>query len=512
MSKPRVLYWFRTDLRLHSSPALHAALSLQPEVLYPIWTWDPEYVYAHRVGVNRFNFLLESIHDLSRSLTVCNSKSKLHVVRGKPQAIIPALIKEWRISHLVYEKDTAGYACIRDAEIKRIVSEAGVEVVDVLGHTLYDPEQVVKSNGGKATLSLSSWHSAVKKLQEPPRPLPAPKSLPPPGDTTISDLNVSDHSKRASGDVDINEETRLSQVTCYGPSHNFEIPTLEELGLPEATTSIRGGEKEALRRLEEFCKNKEQVALFAKPKTSPAEFDPPATTLLSPYLKFGCLGVHEFLWRVRDTISEWKKSSKNASKASKEPENLEGQLAFREMYYAAEFAQGTEFGQIRGNSICRYIDWHLQNQYDGDGKIIVPRPRGESEAEDRFLAWKEGRTGFPWIDAIMRQLRQEGWIHHLARHSVACFLTRGQCYISWERGAEVFDEYLIDWDPCSNPGNWMWLSASAFYSMYYRIYSPTAFPAKWDKSGALVRKFCPELSKYPDQASHSVLLSDAGHG
>ncbi|EEB96886.1 hypothetical protein MPER_03894, partial [Moniliophthora perniciosa FA553] len=99
-----------------------------------------------------------------------------------------------------------------------------------------------------------------------------------------------------------------------------------------------------------------------------------------------------------------------------------------------------------------YIDWHLQNQYDGDGKIIVPRPRGESQAEDRFLAWKEGRTGFPWIDAIMRQLRQEGWIHHLARHSVACFLTRGQCYISWERGAEVFDEYLIDWDPCSNPG------------------------------------------------------------
>ncbi|EEB93952.1 hypothetical protein MPER_07324, partial [Moniliophthora perniciosa FA553] len=53
MSKHRVLYWFRTDLRLHSSPALHAALSLQPEALYPIWTWDPEYVYAHRVGVNR---------------------------------------------------------------------------------------------------------------------------------------------------------------------------------------------------------------------------------------------------------------------------------------------------------------------------------------------------------------------------------------------------------------------------------------------------------------------------
>lgn len=67
-----------------------------------------------------------------------------------------------------------------------------------------------------------------------------------------------------------------------------------------------------------------------------------------------------------------------------------------------------------------------------------------------------GRTGFPWIDALMRQLRQTGWIHHLGRHSVACFLTRGQAYISWERGMEVFDELLLDWDPASNPGNWQW--------------------------------------------------------
>ena len=55
-----------------------------------------------------------------------------------------------------------------------------------------------------------------------------------------------------------------------------------------------------------------------------------------------------------------------------------------------------------------------------------------------------GRTGFPWIDALMRQLALEGWIHHLGRHAVACFLTRGGCYISWERGAEVFEELLID--------------------------------------------------------------------
>lgn len=57
MAKPRVIYWFRTDLRLHDSPALKAALDLDPECLYPIWTWDPHYVYRARVGMNRFNFL-----------------------------------------------------------------------------------------------------------------------------------------------------------------------------------------------------------------------------------------------------------------------------------------------------------------------------------------------------------------------------------------------------------------------------------------------------------------------
>ena len=97
----------------------------------------------------------------------------------------------------------------------------------------------------------------------------------------------------------------------------------------------------------------------------------------------------------------------------------------------------------------------------------------------------------------MRQLRQEGWIHHLARHAVACFLTRGGCYIDWERGAEVFEEWLIDHESACNIGNWQWLSCSTFYSQYYRVYSPIAFPQKTDKTGDFVRHFVPELKDYP---------------
>ena len=120
----------------------------------------------------------------------------------------------------------------------------------------------------------------------------------------------------------------------------------------------------------------------------------------------------------------------------------------------------------------------------------------DEEAEEHFRRWKEGRTGFPWIDALMRQLKTEGWIHHLGRHSVACFLTRGGCYVSWERGAEVFEEWLIDHETACNVGNWMWLSCTAFFSQFGRIYSPIAFGKKWDPEGHFVRKYVPELKHF----------------
>jgi cryptochrome len=97
----------------------------------------------------------------------------------------------------------------------------------------------------------------------------------------------------------------------------------------------------------------------------------------------------------------------------------------------------------------------------------------------------------------MTQLRLEGWIHHLARHMVACFLTRGDLFLSWEEGLKVFDEYLIDGDWSLNAGNWMWLSASAFFHQYFRIYSPVAFGKKTDPDGKYIRKYVPVLKDFP---------------
>ena len=114
-STPRVLWWIRTDLRLHDSPALHAALALEPAVLYPVFTWDPHYVRHARVGPNRWQFLLDCQEDLSRSLTSLNPRQKLLVVRAAPTDVLPQLFSAWNITHLVFETDPDVHGATRDA-------------------------------------------------------------------------------------------------------------------------------------------------------------------------------------------------------------------------------------------------------------------------------------------------------------------------------------------------------------------------------------------------------------
>jgi cryptochrome len=303
-----------------------------------------------------------------------------------------------------------------------------------------------------------------------------------------------------------------------GPKKDFAVPTLEELGMDaaQATTPHRGGESVALKMLAEYIKDEEYIGTFEKPKTSPAAFEPQATTLLSPHLHFGSLSVRKFWWEVK-TIMDNRHEKKQPTADA--PTNLLGQLLFREMFFAAQAALGHTFSQTFGNKIAHFIPWRLQSTHSksSDGKIIRDSTYAvdSEEAETWFRRWREGRTGFPWIDALMRQLKQEGWIHHLGRHSVACFLTRGGCYVSWERGVDVFQEWLIDRmysesntvleisltcpnldEEASNAGNWMWLSCTAFFSQYYRCYSPIAFGKKWDPDGHFVRRYCPELKDF----------------
>ena len=97
--------------------------------------------------------------------------------------------------------------------------------------------------------------------------------------------------------------------------------------------------------------------------------------------------------------------------------------------------------------MCKDIDWDT-----------------DEAAEKRFEAWEQGKTGYPLIDAAMRQLREQGWLHHLARHAVSCFLTRGDLYVHWTRGRDVFDRDLLDADWAINNFNWLGLAGVAPWS------------------------------------------------
>lgn len=316
--------------------------------------------------------------------------------------------------------------------------------------------------------------------------------MPDPGDTPLD----FDH-KQPDDRPDINASARNTKDSSYsalaGPHGTFSVPTLEEIGIKPPTTPHHGGETIALKMLDDLCENKEYMATFEKPKTAPTAFSPQSTTLLSPHLHFGSISCREIFWRAQDIVNSFK------GKASQPPTSLTGQLLFRDMYFGAQCGIGAVFDQTEDNSHCRFIPWHLPNKIDPSTNLtdqVSTYTIDSPIAETWFQRWKYGQTGFPFIDALMRQLQSEGWIHHLGRHAVACFLTRGGAYIAWERGAEVFAEWLLDHEPACNAGNWQWLACVAFYAQYYRVYSPTAFPAKWDPDGAFVRRYVPELNGY----------------
>ncbi|XP_054743519.1 cryptochrome-2 isoform X1 [Anastrepha obliqua] len=447
-SKNTLVHWFRKGLRVHDNPALTLvftkALSAPTQYcVRPIFILDSALVEWLRVGANRWRFLQQTLADLDAQLRQINSK--LYVVRGTPATVFPHIFREWRVSLLTFETDIEPYALKRDAEVQRLAKEAGVKVDTCCSHTIYNPELVMQRNDGHAPLTYQKFLSVVDKFKVP-LPVPKPEQL--------SDEHEPPKDAKEKRDVN-----------CYA------IPSMEELvkrpeGLGE--NKFPGGESEGLRRLDASLSDESWVVAFEKPNTSPNSLEP-STTVLSPYLKFGCLSARLCHHRITNILSRHKKHSKP-------PVSLLGQLLWREFYYTAA-ASEPNFDRMLGNKFCMQIPWESN--------------------EAHLTAWAYGRTGYPFIDAIMRQLRKEGWIHHLARHAVACFLTRGDLWISWEEGQKVFEELLLDQDWALNAGNWMWLSASAFFYQYFRVYSPVAFGRKTDPTGVYIRKYVPELAKYP---------------
>ncbi|XP_024026150.1 (6-4)DNA photolyase [Morus notabilis] len=444
------LMWFRKGLRIHDNPALDYA-SKGSALLYPLFVIDPHYMKpdptefspgSSRAGLNRIRFLLESLVDLDSNLKELGSR--LLVLKGEPGEILIRCLKQWDVKRLCFEYDSEPYYQAMDVKVKEYAAANGIEVFSPVSHTLFDPADIIQKNGGKPPLSYQSFLKLAGK------PAWASSQL----ITTLSSL---------------------PPVGEFGNCEIFEVPTVEELGYEDPGqdefTPFRGGESEALKRLKDSISDKEWVANFEKPKGDPSAFLKPATTVLSPYLKFGCLSSRYFYQCLQDVY-------KNVKKHTSPPVSLVGQLLWRDFFYTVAF--GTpNFDQMKINRICKQIPWN--------------------DNEELLTAWRDAKTGYPWIDAIMVQLRKWGWMHHLARHCVACFLTRGDLFVHWEKGRHVFERLLIDSDWAINNGNWLWLSCSSFFYQYNRIYSPISFGKKYDPNGNYIRHFLPVLKDMPKE-------------
>ncbi|KAL7640275.1 UNVERIFIED_CONTAM: hypothetical protein RMT77_009689 [Armadillidium vulgare] len=444
--KPKhVVHWFRKGLRIHDNPSLRLGLK-NSTTFRCIFILDPWFAGSSNVGINRWRFLLQSLEDLDRSLRKFNSR--LFVIRGQPAKALPDIFREWGTNILTFEEDPEPFGKARDANIIAMAREMGIKVIVRTSHTLYKLDRIIEKNGGKPPLTYKSFQNILSQIGPPPLPDPA---------ITPEEIN--------------------GGVSPISEDHDdkYGVPTLEDLGFDTDHLQApvwKGGEIEALERLEHHLERKAWVASFGKPKMTPQSLYA-SPTGLSPYLRFGCLSARQFFLKLNDLFQKIKKLPP--------PLSIHGQLLWREFYYCAA-TNNPKFDHMEGNPICVQIPW--------------------DKNPEALAKWANGQTGYPWIDAIMTQLRQEGWVHNVARHAVACFLTRGDLWVSWEEGMKVFDELLLDADWAVNAGSWMWLSCSSFFQQFFHCYCPVRYGRKADPNGDYIRTYLPILKNFPTKYIH----------
>jgi len=461
-SRPmRSILWFRHGLRLHDNPSLHAALEPdengQPPELIPLFIFDGETAGTKLCGYNRFQFLLECLHDLDTRFRSAPG-GKLHLLKGDPVSILSMLMATLPggFDRICFEQDCEPIWKRRDHEVIKWCKANGVEWVEKVGHTLYDPYDVIQVNGGKPPLTFNIFNHVTQCMELPAKPKP---------DVDLMQVSFADLSSI---------EDQLSYFN--------DFPSPENFGYTNDGTYSKvyiGGETEALRHFELRLKHEKEAFIhgsYMPNRRDPDILCPPKS--LSPDFRFGSLSVRKFYWAMMDAFEDTKRvAPENSGKVAS---MIVGQLLWREFFYTMS-VNNDYYGRMEGNPYCIQVPWYgdMQNA--------------------NWIAFKEGRTGYPFIDAGMRQLIREGWAHHVVRNALATFLTRGDLWISWEDGLSIFLEYLLDgdWSVCA--GNWMWVSSSAFDKVLNcsNCIDPGTVGRRSDPWGEYVRRYIPELAQMP---------------
>ncbi|MFN8410790.1 MAG: deoxyribodipyrimidine photo-lyase [Anaerolineales bacterium] len=412
------IWWIRRDLRLTDNPTLHSALKAGDVI--PVFIIDPAFSSS---SPRRQSFLYEGLSALDKDLRARGSY--LVVRKGKPVDVLRKLFDETKADVIFAEEDFTPYARERDSLIHKILP---LQLIN--GQTVHHPKAVLKADGRPYTVFTpysKVWKTQLSKIKL----LPAPEKI----DTPVG---------------------------------------IKSEAIPEFQTNplFPAGEQEALVRLEEFLHKK--IYSYADDRN---RMDMDGTSSLSPYLRFGMLGLRQAVSAAKQAMSEGR-----SAEAKRNAEIWLNELIWREFYIQILF----HFPHVSKGA----FNTSLAN---------IPWRNHPSE----FDAWKEGRTGMPIVDAAMRQLKSTGWMHNRARMIVASFLVK-DLLIDWRWGEAWFMENLLDGDPAANNGGWQWTAGTGTDAApYFRIFNPVLQSAKFDPNGDYIRKWVPELSELSAKEIHA---------
>ena len=258
------------------------------------------------------------------------------------------------------------------------------------------------------------------------------------------------------------------------PPQTLASETLPDMPALAPDTSFVPGEREAARRLEAFCHSHD--APIYRYGTERDRMDLESTSRLSPYLRFGMLSTRQAILSATQAMD-----AAPTELAREEADSWLNELIWREFY----------------RNILNYFPHVLSGNF---------RPEYDRmewlRDQSAFDAWREGLTGYPVVDAGMRQLAASGWMHNRARMITASFLVK-DLLIDWRWGERWFMQQLLDGDPAANNGGWQWTAgAGTDAAPYFRIFNPTLQGKRFDPDGAYVRRWVPEVEAAPTRYIH----------
>ncbi len=442
MTKPRILVWYRNDLRSHDHEPLIKALKTGGDVI-PVYCFDPRQFgeTPHgfpKTGAFRAQFLLESVADLRQSLRAIGSDLILR--RGLPEAIIPALAQELGVTTVRFYRETTSEELAVETALEQALKEMKIPAIAAWGHTLYHPDDLPFEIQEIPEL-FTRFRKEVEKDATVYQAFPAPQTLP-----SLPDIEV--------GEMPILSDFGLETPVCD----------------PRGVMAFKGGETAAIARLNDYFWQHDHLKVYKETRNGMLGAD--YSSKFSPWLALGCLSPRYIYEQVQAYESQRVKNDSTYW--------LIFELLWRDYFRFICAKHGTQIFRRSG----------LQG-------VAMPW----KEDWERFNLWRDGKTGFPLVDANMRELAATGFMSNRGRQNVASFLTKN-LGINWQMGAEWFESRLIDYDVCSNWANWNYTAGVGNDARGFRFFNITKQAKDYDLQGDYVKHWLPELANLPASKVH----------